>query len=94
MTGIGEIRTAYAACSSEYAEALGTMEQTHPEDRALVCRWAADCTDQFSTPAADLATGPTFCAAEEPRSKDSTSYLSSSLMPAEVSLSAVSGWVP
>lgn len=54
MTGIGEIRTAYAACSSEYAEALGTMEQTHPEDRALVRRWGLG----LHGPVLDAGCGP------------------------------------
>lgn len=54
MTGIGEIRTAYAECSSEYAEALGTMEQTHPEDRALVRRWGRG----LHGPVLDAGCGP------------------------------------
>ncbi|AVZ41362.1 MULTISPECIES: class I SAM-dependent methyltransferase [unclassified Dietzia] len=48
------IREAYSARALEYADLFGSMEATHPSDRALVGSWAATLTG----PVLDVGCGP------------------------------------
>ncbi|WP_084148476.1 class I SAM-dependent methyltransferase [Brachybacterium phenoliresistens] len=52
--GTARAAAAYGARAAEYVQAVGTMEATAPQDRALVERWAA----QTAGPLLDLGCGP------------------------------------
>ncbi|WP_172937161.1 MULTISPECIES: class I SAM-dependent methyltransferase [unclassified Rhodococcus (in: high G+C Gram-positive bacteria)] len=48
------VRESYSARSQEYTDLFGSMESTHPSDRALVTSWAASLTG----PVLDAGCGP------------------------------------
>lgn len=54
LRGTERAAAAYGARAAEYVQAVGTMEATAPQDRALVERWAA----QTAGPLLDLGCGP------------------------------------
>lgn len=48
------VHSAYSARAHEYIDLLGDIDTTAPEDRALVTRWARDCTGRV----VDIGCGP------------------------------------
>jgi SAM-dependent methyltransferase len=54
MTPGRAVRDAYAARADEYAALLGSLDATHPSDRALVAGWA----DGIDGPVLDAGCGP------------------------------------